>query len=162
MILFLQRAFQALCFLFLVGCSHPICHEWILQEIVTKTPCFNGGRLILEADSDYSYLELELIRNRSGTYFYLNLLFLQALPCSEDPTRTRIEVTFENQEPLILYPHLLEGGQRILLPSEIADNLIQALLEDCSFTIQIGRSQIHVASYNFQEVYSKLLALPLN
>lgn len=158
----IQRALLALCLIFLLfGCSTPACRGWEIQEIITQTSSFNGGRLILGPDSDYSHLELELVRNSSGIRFYINLLFLQAFPDKEDPSRTCISILFEDQEPWIVYPYLLEGGQRLLLPGDVADILVQSLIDDCFFTIQIGRSQISVVSVNFVKAYKRLLDLSI-
>ena len=161
MLLFVQRAFLALCLIFLLGCSASTCRQWEVQEIITQIPHFNGGRLILGPDSDYSYLELELIRNRSGIRFYINLLFLKAPPWQDDPTRTSMEIIFEEQEPWIIYPYLLEGRQRLLLPGDNADVLIQAMLENKSFILKMGRSQISVVPDNFFVAYERLLAIPI-
>jgi hypothetical protein len=161
MFLVVQRVFIALCLIFLAGCSAPACRQWEIQEIETNIVCFKGGKLTLSSDSDYSHLELELIRNRSGIRFYLNILFLKAPPCKEDPSRTRLEIRFDDQEPWIVYPYLLEGGQRLLLPGDVADILVQNLLDGHSFTIQIGRSVINVVPDHFSVVYARLLALPI-
>lgn len=156
-----QRALFALCLITLTACSTSTCRQWEIQEILTKSPCFNGGRLLLDADSDYSHLELEIIRNSSGIRFYLNLLFLQAPPLQEDPSRTCLIIQFENQEPWTVYPYLLEGNQRLLLPGDVSDILIQSLLNEECFTIQIGRSQITVIPDNFIKTYKRLLDLPI-
>jgi hypothetical protein len=162
MFFWIQRALLALCLLLLLlGCSTPTCREWEIQEIVTQTPSFNGGRLILGPDSDYSHLELELVRSSSGIRFYINLLFLQALPWQDDPTRTCISILFADQEPWIVYPYLLEGSQRLLLPGDVADILVQSLIDDLSFIIQIGRSQISVVPTNFIKAYQRLLDLSI-
>lgn len=157
----IQRALLALCLCCLSACSSTSCHQWEIQEILTKTSCFNAGRLILAPDSDCSFLEFEITRNRSGIRCYLNLLFLQASPFPDDPNRTRIEILFEDQEPRLVYPYLLNGGQRLLLPGDSADVLIQALLDDLPFTIKIGRANLQVVSTNFEAVYSRLLALDI-
>lgn len=157
----IKRALLALCLIFLWSCSTPTCRQWEIQEIVTKRPCFNGGRLLLEPDSNLSTMELELVRNRSGVRFYINLLLLQAPSCKEDSTCARVEVLFENQEPWLIYPYLLEGGQRLLIPDEVAKQLIQALSDQCSFTLKIGRSQIRVIPDNFLPAYEKLMAIPV-
>jgi len=132
-----------------------------MQEIITTHLCFNGGRLLLVPNSDYSHLEIELVRNASGIRFYINLLFLQALPLAEDPSRTSLTLLFEDQVPCIVYPYLLEGGQRLLLPGDVADLLVQSLLDDRSFTLQIGRSQIVVTPTHFVEGYQRLLDIPI-
>lgn len=160
MFLFVQRAFFALCLISFLGCSPPA-RQWVIQDILTQIPCFSSGRLILGSDSDYSHLELEIVRNRSGIRFYVNLLFLQAPPLQSDPTRTRLEILFEGQEPWVVHPYLFAGGQRLLLPGDVADILIQALLDDQSFHLQIGRSSISVIPDHFSISYRDLLALPI-
>lgn len=160
-LLLTQRALVALCIFFCSGCSTPACRQWELQEILTKRPCFNGGRLILGPDSNVSQLEMELIRNPSGIRFYITLLCLEALPLKEDPSLTKVEIVFENEESLTIYPYLLEGGQRLLLPPAVAEQLIQALTDDRSFIVRIGRSQLTAIPDNFSTGYEKLLAIPI-
>jgi hypothetical protein len=157
-----QRAMLALCLAIPTACSRPACRQWEIEEIVTQNPCFNGGRLILSPDSDYSHVELELIRNASGIRFYINLLFLHAMPWNVDHTRTCVTIQIENQDPWTVYPYLLEGGQRLLLPSNVADILVQHLLDNQSFTIQIGHNQTNVLSHNFLKVYRQLLDLSID
>lgn len=159
---FMQRALPALCLTALIGCSSSHPRQWEIQEILTKRPCFNGGKAILSPDSECSHLELELIRNSSGLRFYINLLYLQAPPWTEDPARTCITIQFEGQEPWIVHPYLLEGGQRLLLEGDVADFLIQTLVNEQDFTIQIGRNQIQVTSANFTKTHQRLLDLPIN
>lgn len=156
---FCYGAYLILFFLILTGCSNQTPHQWEIDKILTKTPCFNGGRLILGPDSDCSHLEIELIRNTSGIRMYVNLLFLRAPSWPEDPTRTTLTIQFEEQEPWIIHPYLLEGGQRMLLSEDIADFLIQSLCDGHSFNIQIGRSQIHVVPNQFIKLYKELLEL---
>jgi hypothetical protein len=158
---FRYGAYIALCFIFLIGCSSQTCRQWEIDEIITKTPCFNGGRLILEPDSNCSNLEIELVRNSSGIRFYVNLLFLKAFPWPEDPARTTLSIQFEGQEAWIIHPYVLEGGQRLLIPGDVADTLVQSLLDGFCFTIQIGRSQISVVPDKFIELYKRLLDLPI-
>ena len=156
---FRYGAYFALCFL-LVGCANSV-RQWEIDEVITRNPSFNGGRAILGPDSDQSNLELELVRVSSGIRFYINLLFLKAPPWKEDPTKTSLTIQFENQEPWIVHPYLLEGEQRLLLPGDVADYLIRMLLEENCFTIQIGRSQLSVVPTQFVKIYQKLLDLSI-
>ncbi len=157
----LQRALLTLCLASLFGCSSPKSRQWEIQEIITQSPCFNAVKLILGPDSNYSYLELELTRTLSGIRFYINLLFLEALPLKEDCTRTSIVIQFEDQNSWTIYPYLLQGGQRLLLPTDIANQLIDALLDERMFTIQVGRNVIEVTPNHFKEHYTRLLNLPI-
>lgn len=145
----------------LASCSKESSHQWEFEEVRTIRPEFNGGRLILAPDTDYSNLELEIVRSSSGIRFYINLLLFQAYPWPQDPTLTTLTIQFDEQEPWVIHPYLLEGGQRLLLPGEIADTLIEALLQCQSFTIQIGRSQVNVSPTHFSEDYKALLDIPI-
>ena len=129
--------------------------------MLTKHPCYNAGRLLWHPNSDFSYLELEIARSRTGLRFYVNLLFLQAPPCEEDPERTRLEILFDNQESWVVYPYLFEGGQRLLLPGEIANVLIQTLLDERPFTVRLGRNSLDILPANFASLYETLLSLPI-
>ena len=160
--LFKQRASLALCLIVLLSCSVPSRHQWEFQEIVTAFPRFNGGKAILGPSSSHSHLEIEIQRNSSGLRFYVNLLFLQALPKLDDPSRTSLEILFENQEPWIIDAYLLAGGQRLLLPGEVADVLIQNLLNESSFILKMGRSQIEVLPDHFLSAYTRLLNVPID
>jgi len=117
--------------------------------------------MLLGPDSSIADLELEVLRNRSGLSFYINLLFLEAPPLRNDPSRTEIILLKEGEEPFFLYPHLLEGGQRLLLQKEDAELLIHALLNCCPFALKIGRSQMNVIPDNFAPSYEKLLSIPI-
>lgn len=156
-----QRAIFVLCLVLLTSCSTP-CRQWILCEIGGEDPCFNSGRLILEPDSTICHLELELDRSQSGIRMYVNLLLLQAPPLPEDPQKTALSILFEDGESLIVYPYLLTGGQRLLLPPDVADFLIATLLEGRPFTIQIGRQNLSVIIDQFEPLYQRLLAIPIS
>lgn len=93
---------------------------------------------------------------------YVNLLSFQVKPCQEDPTLTAIKIQFEDEEPEILYPSVLQGGQRLLLSGGDADRLIQALLEGTSFLIIVGRNRLEVIPDNFSEAYEALLDITID
>jgi hypothetical protein len=159
---FLQIIIVLLSLFYLSACSPPYQRKWELQENMTLTSKFNSGRLILPPDSDCSNLELDITRSYSGTRFYVNLLSLQAPPLREDPSRTRLEIRFEDdEEPWIVYPFLFRGGQRLLFPAEVSETLIDALFQGRAFTISIGRSSLLAIPDQFCEEYAKLISLPI-
>ena len=152
---------MALCLIiFFTGCSSKACREWAFIDMLTSHACYNSGKLILEPENSYSYLQMEIIRNHSGTRMYLNILLMQALPCDDNPKMTKVEITLPD-ETLTVYANLLEGGQRILIPGEVADILIQTLLEGQSFTVKTGSKKIVIIPDHFQESYEKLLAIEM-
>lgn len=141
----------------LTSCTKKTEREWGLQTNVTACPRYNAGRIYLEPEKEYDYLEIEIIRSQTGIRFYINVLFLQAQPCVEDATKTKIEVIFEDEEePWIVYGRILKGGQRILLPSDVTDYLIQSLLTGHSFDIHLGQYRIRAISNAFEKHYHEL------
>ena len=47
------------------------------------------------------------------------------------------------------------------MPEAISEQLIQALTENRSFTVKIGRSQLTAIPDNFLTAYEALLAIPI-
>lgn len=159
-----QRAILlALCLIILSACSSSAaCRAWEIQTNITNCSVFNSGRLFLAPESDHSHLEVEIVRSSSGLRLYINILFLRALPCPEDPSFTKVEISFEGvEEPWVIYSYLLQGGQRLLVQQEDASRLINTLLEGGYFKINIGRFDTLIISDSFQEAYQKLLKIPL-
>jgi hypothetical protein len=160
--LLLQRTLKVLCFITLMSCSSSGLKQWQFQSVETQSPKFNSGRLILPPDEECEYLELELVRNGSGIRFYLNLFFSQARPWEYDSTRTTVEIFCQNPSAhYIIHPHLLLGGQRILLDKEDADYLIELLKNDQEFTLKLGRHEMKVIPTSFLEHYRTLMNLSL-
>lgn len=157
-ILFLQKTLVVICLIFLiVGCSPPSCRAWVIEEIKTRTPCFNSARLLLAPDGPNSHLELEIVGNQSGVRVYLNILFLKAPFTCQKSQSTTIKVCFEDREPWEISVYLLKGQQRLLFPQEIQEVLIQALLEGETFTLMLGNSSILVISDQFSALYDTFL-----
>jgi len=153
------RAFIALILLTLTACNSPkICREWGFEANMACKNTYNAARIFLDAEKEYDYLEAEIVRTCSGVRFYINNLFMQASPCLEDPSKAKVQILFDCQEePWIIYPLILRGGQRLLLINEDANFLIESLLEGQSFTIKIDRYELNVISESFCERYQALL-----
>jgi len=111
----------------------------------------------LGPDTEFSYLELEIVHNSAGLRFYVNLLLLEAPSLKDDPSRTTLTIEWEDQEPWTINPFLLGGGQKLLIPGNIADVLIEKLLDGKTFTIRLGRSYICVISDAFRDKLECLL-----
>ncbi len=162
--LFFKRAFIALILFQLTGCaSNKVNREWIFQSNPTSKNLCSGARLLLNAEKEYDYLEVEIVRSRSGIRFYINILFMQAFPCTEDPNRTTIEICFEEEEePWMIYPLILRGGQRLLLPQEVSDYLIENLEQGRGFVIKAGHYQLQVIPETFAERYQEMMQITID
>lgn len=155
----LQRALWALCLLYLSSCSET-CQQWTLAEALTCHPCYNSGRMYLLPESDCHHLELELDRGRSGIRMYLNLLLLPAQPYPGDPNRTTAQLIVDG-EVSTFYPYCFSGGQRLLIPEEITQAIIENLSEGEISLVKVGYEEIRIVPNNFEACYQRLMQLPI-
>lgn len=145
----------------LSSCINPDkSRRWELLTDVTWKSNFNSARLILGVDNKTSYLSIEISRTHEKVYIYLNLLLFPAEPLKDNPHFTSATLLIDN-DSYTIFPFKLVGGQKLLLPDEIATLLIDALLEGKSVQINIGRSSIHLLTEGFEEAYKALMELPL-
>lgn len=159
----LQRTLKLLCLFNLMSCSSPPLRQWQIEEVRTSCSHFNSGRLLLPPSEECEYVELELVRNCSGLRFYLNLFFSQIRPLQEDLLKTSLEVHYDNcPAPFIMYPYLMEGGQRILLEKKDAEQLINCLKDNQSFILKLGRHEIEIVATKFAEHYQTLINFPID
>lgn len=156
MLAYIQRAFWALCLIAFFGCSAPYERKWECQTIDSNRKWNHTGRILLAPDNDYSHLELEIVKDAKKTRFYVNLLFLQACPNKEDPDFTTATIQMDGEEPYKAHFLLLKGGQKMIIPEDLASVLIDALLRGQDFSITIGRSSITASSATFLTAYEKL------
>jgi hypothetical protein len=154
-----QRLLILCALLSFVSCSKTS-REWSYQQVLTSSPRFNFARLFLPSDSDPPRLTMEIVRGRTGIKLYLNVLFLQAPPCKENPHVTKVDIIFEEQSRS-LYPQILKGGQRLFFSFEDTDFIIQTLLEGLSFTIKLGRQELFITTENFSKAYTELMSIPI-
>lgn len=127
----------------------------------TRCPLYNSGRLILNPENDRTYLEVEIVRSSSGLRMYANILFLQASPSEEELDKAKIEIFLEDDNAMVIYADILEGGQRLLFPKDAAEFLIQKLEEEKFFKITIERYQTTIVPSNFSKVYPQLMKMPI-
>jgi hypothetical protein len=135
--------------LFLYSCSTP-CREWIYEENPATSPCYASSQLSLSGSSTNCPLRVLLVRTISGIRMYVDLLQLQVPPDPSDCSKALIIIT-TNDKTYPIFAYRFEGCQRMLIPSEAADELIDLLLNGHSFTIQIGSYQSDVIPINFEK-----------
>lgn len=131
------------------ACTSSDKNAWEKQEIVTQSPCFDGYRYVLSPVCDSSHIELEVLVTRSGTRLFVNFLLCTAPSLLDDPCRSSVTILIEGQDPWIVYPYLLAGGQRLLFPSDVASALLELISQDVKFVIRVGRDEILVVGNEF-------------
>ncbi|WP_075883585.1 hypothetical protein [Candidatus Protochlamydia sp. W-9] len=154
----LAQKIMFFCAIFNLSSCSQASRQWQYHPVLTDSPRFNFGRLFLPANSDPARLTMEIVKGRSGIRLYLNILFLQAPPCKEDPTLTKVDLFFEDKI-ISLYPQILQGGQKLLFSSNDTNYIIQTLLDNLPFTIKFGRHELYIPLENFSKSYNKLMSL---
>ncbi len=104
---------------------------------------------------DYSSLSLEIVRTASGTRMYLNTYSLPLSPVSDNTNKIELTLSTENGSCPV-FVDSLEGGQRLIIPSDVASDVICHLLEGKPVTLSIGRYQSTIIPDNFASVYHRL------
>lgn len=139
---------------FTMSCSEN-CRQWEYDEINTHCSCYDSSRVYLPLCNRFCELEVEIIVDACATRTYLNALLLD-LPFEEDnPSKTSVTINVEEQKFEFLADRF-EGGQKILLPSEAQNLIIENLLQNKDMTIVVGRYVTEVTAKNFGKIYQKL------
>jgi hypothetical protein len=143
-----------------ISCSKP-CQRWQFDQTITCCPCFNSGKIYLTPQCTFGEIELEVAQGPCEQRMYLNVFALEIPSDPHDPERAKVFIIFENHESIV-YGYKLQGGQRLLLPPEAALEITEALLDDQSFEIRVGRFRSTICPDHFAESYSKLISIPLS
>jgi hypothetical protein len=148
--------FLLLCF---TSCNKT-CHQWKEEETLTTCFCYNSGKIFLRPPARQGSIELELTRGTYGLRLYVNIFSLEAQPEECDPTKTMV-IFDVGDDSITIFGDLLEGGQRILLPPNATQWVINLLNSDQEFVVHVGRYSSTIISTGFTEAYQKLMDIPL-
>lgn len=157
----LSKAWPAFAILFvsLAGCAKPC--GWYFSRITTDYCRFNSGKIFLSYQQGICPMELEISRGSYGVRMYLNLTTFSALPCPSNPCMADIHVSSQGFSESFCAV-LFEGGQRLLIPPEIVDHLIEQLWNQETLCFQVGYLQGIFSPKGFQKAYRNLLRIPIS
>jgi hypothetical protein len=148
-------------FLFFSTCSSTCKQQWMIEKVITDSPCFNSGKLTLSPTDTFCGLELELTRGESGVRMYINVFSLEIKPEHSMQSTALVEVTYQNQKQTF-HAFLYQGGQRLLLPNQARDLIIESLSQNEPVCIAVGRYRSEISPEDFTCKYDALLSLPIN
>ena len=107
-------------------------------------------------DNTLGGLELELDFGISGLRMYVNVFSLEVPSHAETPHIAQVVIHI-NEERFVFFAHILQGGQRLLLPEEASNTIIEALSAGFPVTISTGRYRSVILPANFQKQYKALI-----
>ena len=110
--------------LFLLSCSKS--NHWAFDQVHSDQMEFRSTKLTYRAPDPINGINVELVKTHEHQKIYLNIQSIPIAPYHGDPKKALLTMEIEGKQ-VRCEIRRLEGGQRFLLPDEIAENLIVAL-----------------------------------
>ncbi len=130
-------------------------NHWCHEKIHSNQEKFSYSKVVYRERDPVHGVDLEFVQTFDCLKTYL-LVGKTAVPSSKDSTK-KISVKIEIEEILLTCEaDRLEGGQRFILPHEMTDALIEALLAKKNVTISIPGYRSSVDSEGFVEHFRKI------
>jgi hypothetical protein len=135
--------------------------SWGFQKGISH--CFNdnSGRIFLPPTGPTSGLSMEIVRGSYGVRMYVNVLQLEAPLDPSSPEVTPVVLSIYGNVVVVMADRF-QGGQRLLLPEDITDELIDVLLSNQSFLVYVGCYEAEIVPTGFCEAYKKIMSIPIN
>jgi len=150
--LFKKGALVAL-FFFLSGCSNE-CPSWRNENIQSSScPSYSIKKVYFPTKNNLSGLELEIADSLTGLRMYLNS-FSTILPAEEDDAHQTNVTYIVADQRYQAAAYRMEGGQRLLLPNDATEQILDALWDQQTVEFQVGRYKAVVDPDGFREAYS--------
>ncbi len=142
----------------LASCSHS--DPWAFNRIDSGDPQFNSTKLTYYSQDPINGIDLEFTHTCDAIRTYLNVHSLPIPPSKEDPKATKGHLTIGSDSfSFLAYRH--EGGQRLLLPPEIAERIIAGLRECKSIQIKVPGYSVAIEGKEFEKKFGQLGHTPL-
>lgn len=153
----LQRfAFATLCFF--SSCSHP--QQWAFQRIDAGDQQFNSTKLTYHSQDPINGIDLELMQTPNLLRSYLNVHSLPIPSLKDDPKATAVNLCIgDNTYQFLARRH--EGGQRLVLPQEMTEKIIEGLLQHLPLKIKVPGYAVVIEAEGFEEKFQQLGHTPL-
>lgn len=146
-----EKGIIASLFLFLLTSCYHAGPKWCLD--LPREGCCQSGRLKFPAAEPCTGVNFEIIRSGEYNWGYLSVLSF-AIPAGED-AMTPVTITAGDQS-FTFFARRLEGCQKLLLPDEGLDMIINWLMTGHTIHICFDRYQTTLYSQDFNRRYKEL------
>jgi len=133
---------------------------WQIDSSQGIPSTFNSVRLYLCTSGGCGDLGLELVRTCEGIRLYLNVYGLDIPPSERDSSISMVYISFREQSYTFCADRLL-GGQRLLIPKNVQDDIIEYLQRGQPVFIRVGRYQADIYPEQFLKPFQKMVGAPL-
>lgn len=145
--------------LFASSCSSSF-SPWKSESSKGSPATLNSIRLYLPPAGGCGGLELEMIRTCEGIRLYLNVFGLEipADNCNSDVTM--VFVSFKERSYTFCADRML-GGQRLLIPMNVQEDIIDYLQRGQPVFIRVDRYQANICPAQFLLPFKQMISHPL-
>jgi hypothetical protein len=143
-----------LLFCVLFSCNRQ--SHWALDQIHSEKKEFCSTKLTYYSRDPIHGIDVEFLKTKEHLNVYLNIHSIPITPCKEDPKHVLLTLKIEG-ETQHYSAYRLSGGQRFLLPSDIAELLIETLSNGKEVALALTGYHALLKPEDFPSKYGKLL-----
>lgn len=140
----------------LTACCSTSCPSWQLQTNCGYCPMFSSARMYLKPVNQFSGIELEFVWSPYGLRLYLNVSGLQIPSNPSDSSTSLVYISFRDHSYCFAAPRY-QGGQRLLIPDDVRNEIVSYMQEEQSVFIQTGCYQADISPCDFLPIFDRLM-----
>lgn len=149
----------SLCIFFLLtSCSHS--DPWAFNRIDSGDPQFNSSKLTFYSKDPINGIDLEFVQTCDHLRTYLNVHSFPVPALKDDPKASKVHLLIGTDNFHFLASRH-QGGQRLLLPPEMAERIIAGLREHQPIHIKVPGYSVAIEEGEFEKKFKQLGHTPL-
>ncbi len=142
-----------LALLLLCSCSQN--RSWRVGHVDAGHSAFNSSKLCYRSDDAANGIDVEFLKTQHTLHLYLNV-HAHPVPPYEGNAKQALVVFLAGDKKFTYIAARHEGGQRLLVPLEAQEILIEALRANTSITIQLEGYTAQIDPASFSENFTDL------
>jgi hypothetical protein len=142
--------------IFSVSCA---CNNlWCLQKVETDFLCYNSSRLSFHSPQNFCGINLEFMRGEFGIVGFISICSLE-IPVLPDSHESLV-VILADEKKYCFACRRLAGAQRLLLPPEATELMIDLLNNGTTIYIAMEGFGSEIPACNFSKKYREFSRVP--
>ncbi len=133
--------------------------HWALNRVESGNPQFDSTKLTFYSTDPINGIDLELLNTHQQLYVYLNVHSVPIPPLKTDPKHALVHITIGKEKHRVEALRR-EGGQRLLLPEDAVQLILDALKKEQSLDLAISGYRVSIDPEGFSERYEKMQTAP--
>ena len=129
--------------------------HWAFDQVHSEKKEYCSTKLSYYAKDPIHGIDLEFLQTEQHLNVYLNIHSIPVPPYRGNPKSALVTLEIAG-EKLFSEAYRLEGGQRFLLPQEIADTLTWSLQSGQTVTLSLGTYRSTIAKEDFPSKFDQL------